>query len=298
MADFYKKPYPYNQSVEKGLKILELLSEQGGLRDKEISNRLETNIITVRQLLQIYQEYGYITRDREGYYDLSIKIIDISQKFRQRSEIKNIAHSHLAMIAHKYNETTILGTLEKTDIIYLDKIDSMELLRFAPQTEQRITAHHTALGKSILAHLPIKELNQYCYHAPWRAITPKTITTREKLLIRLRQVRKQGFAICDEEYCLGLRGIAVAILDAMNYPRFSISIWGPTSRMTPQKLRKMQIDLTEASLDISNYYAVNEKEDPQIGIPGALTFSKEMLPAHEPGKEKKNFLERTLAFFL
>ncbi|MCF6248938.1 MAG: IclR family transcriptional regulator, partial [Desulfobacula sp.] len=262
MTDFLSTPYLYNKSVGKGLKIIELLSDHGGLTDTEIAKRLKYNLITVQQLLLIYQQSGYITRDNENLYDLSIKIFDISRKFKQRSEIKDIAHSHLSRIAKKYNETTTLGTVENTSIIYLDKIDSMELLRFAPQAEQRITAHHTALGKSILAHLPVKEINRYCHRAPWRPLTPKTIDSKTKLLIRLQQIRHQGFAICDEEHCLGLRGIAVAILDALNYPRFSISIWGPTSRMRPDILRKMQIDLTHASIEISKYYTADYIQKP------------------------------------
>lgn len=294
MTDFSKKPYPYNQSVGKGLKILELLSDQGGLSDTEIANRLKYNLLTVQQLLLIYQEFGYITRDKDKLYDLSLKIFEISKKFRQRSEIKEIAHSHLLQIAEKYNETTTLGTLEDTNVIYLDKIDSMELLRFAPQTEQRITAHHTALGKSILAHLPVNEINQYYHRTPWRPLTPNTIDSKEKLQIRLQQIRRQGYAICNEEYCLGLRGIAVAILDALKYPRFSISIWGPTSRMTPEILRKMQIDLTHTSIEISKYYSGDMNEKP-ASLDNLYLGSEQQKPKTQ---NKISLIERTLSFFL
>jgi len=236
-------PYLYNKSVGQGLKILELLSDQGALSDKHISEQLKLNLITVQQLLLIYKDFGYIVRDKDNRYDLSIKIIDISRKIKQRCEIKDIAHVHLKQLSEKYNETATLGTVEKTNLIYIDKIDSMALLRFVPQIEQKITAHHTALGKSILAYLPLKELDHYCHFSSWKARTPKTIDTKEKLFIRLKQIRKQGFAISDEEYCLGLRSIAVPILDSYNYPVFSIGIWGPVTRMPPSRLREMQIDL-------------------------------------------------------
>lgn len=294
MKDFLQTPYPYNKSVGRGLKILELLSEQGALSDKQISTNLKYNLITVQQLLSIYLDFGYIVRDKENLYDLSVKIIDISRKFRQRCEIKDIAHVHLEWLSEKYNETATLGTVEKTDLIYIDKIDSRELLRFAPHIEQRITAHHTALGKSILAHLPVKDLNHYCHFVPWKCHTLKSIDTKEKLLVRLRQIKKQGFAICDEEYCLGLRGIAVVIQDSLNYPRFSLGIWGPVTRMTPPKLREMQIDLTLASLEISKYYTLSSNEKGRNKIDARL-FA---VPKEDRSDSKKSFFERALAMFL
>ena len=294
MKDFSQTPFPYNKSVGQGLKILELLSEQGGLSDKQISEILKYNLITVQQLLSIYLYFGYIVQDKDNLYNLSIKIIDISRKFRQRCEIKDIAHVQLSQISSKYNETTTLGTIEKTDFVYVDKIDSMEVLRFVPQIEQRIPAHHTALGKSILAHLPAAELDHYCHLAQWAPYTPKSIDTKEKLFLSLQQIRQQGFAICDEEYCLGLTGIAAAILDAFNYPRFSIGIWGPVSRMTPSKLKEMQIDLITASMEISKYYtAASSKREPDKTETSIYTIQQNEDPAR-----KKGFFGRALAVLL
>jgi DNA-binding IclR family transcriptional regulator len=289
-----QRPYPYNDSVGKGLKILELLAEQGVLSDLQIAETLVYNIITVQQLLLIYQEFGYILRHKDGCYGLSIKILDISRKFRQRCEIKDIAKTYLTQISEKYNETTILGTVEKTDLIYVDKIDGLALLRFVPQIEQKIPAHQTALGKAILAYLPDKELNHYCNLASWQALTQKSILTKEQLLVRLKQIKKQGFAICDEEYCLGLRSLAVVILDALNYPRFSIGICGPATGMTPLKLREMQIDLVEASMEISKYYSASpDKRDAnQMNTPVFFDPEKKSHPL------KKGIFQRTLAMFL
>ncbi len=286
--------YPYNKSVGRGLKIVELLSEQGALTDKQIAATLDYNLLTVQQLLSIYIEAGYIISNPDESYDLSIKIIDISRKFKQRCEVKDIAYNHLKYLSEKYNETATLGAIEDTHLTYIDKIDSMELLRFVPQSEQRITAHLTALGKSILAYLPEKDLLRYCHFASWKAYTLKSVDSKEKLLLRLDQIRRQGFAICDEEYSIGLRSIAVAILDSFNYPRFAIGLWGPTSRLTPETLREMKVDLIEASIEISKYYTVpsNNKSYRKIDT--------NFVPIPEPKKtaSKRGFLERALGMFL
>ncbi len=229
---------------------------------------------------------------------MSLKVLEIGQKFSQRRNVKDIARSYLRELALKYNETTTLGSIEKTDLIYVDKIDSLELLRFVPQKEQRITAHHTALGKSILAYLPEGQLHQYCQCAPWHTITDKTITSKLELFDRLKQIRKQGFAICDEEYSIGVRSISCVILDVLNYPRYSIGIWGPVERMTPNVLRRMQADLSQASLEISKYY---NTASPPIGMLPATRPKKSYpsnLPLQKKRRSKQSFLHRAAALFL
>ncbi|MFH2057267.1 MAG: IclR family transcriptional regulator [Pseudomonadota bacterium] len=268
------------------------------MSDKQISEKLKYNLLTVQQLLVVYKDYGYVACDENGLFDLSVKVLDIGKKFTQRRNIQDIARSYLRELSLKYNETTTLGTIEKTDLIYVDKVDSSEMLRFVPQKEQKITAHHTALGKAILAYMPESELNQYCCCAPWHAITPKTIISKRTLLTRLSQIRKQGYAICDEEYSTGVRSIASVILDAFNYPRYAIGIWGPVERMKPNVLRKMQADLAQANLEISKYY--NAASPPLGMLPATQAGEGKPIPMLRLKKRKpeKSFLHRAAALFL
>ena len=293
---------PYNRTIGRGLKILELISREGALTDHQISGRLGYNLITVQQLIVIYTEYGYITRDEKGRYDLGSKFLDMGRRFQQRQGVKKTARSHLKSLSLKYNETATLGTVEKTRLVYLDKIDSSALLRFVPQKEQKITAHHTALGKAILAHLPELEVARYCQEAPWHAITPKTIASRQELLSRLTQIRKQGFAICDEEYGIGIRSIASVILDRFNYPRYSIGIWGPVERMQPNVLRKMQADLAAASQIISRQIGTENSKAMMPARPlrtGKVPISSGMpTPRRIPKAEPRGFFQRAAALFL
>jgi DNA-binding IclR family transcriptional regulator len=298
MTDYLQ--IPYNRTLGRSLKILELLSEEGALSDLQISEKLNYKLLTVQQLLVVYKDYGYVSCDENGLYDLSTKVLDIGQKFSQRRNIKGIARSYLKNLSLKYNETTTLGAMENTDIIYVDKVDSLELLRFVPKKEQRITAHHTALGKSILAYMPKNQLNQYCQCAPWHAVTHKTVVSKLKLFERLKQIRKQGFALCDEEYSIGVRSIACAILDIHNYPRYSIGIWGPVERMSPQVLRKMQADLTVASREIGKFY--NTASPPLGVLPARADHLKSLSNCHlrekSRSKKKQGFFQRAAALFL
>lgn len=293
MTDFLQSPYSYNKTVSRGIKILELLSEQGILSDREIARRLSYNLATVRHILNSYLNLGYLIRDEENRYDLSIKIFDIGQKFKQRRDLKDIAHPYMQRLVHTFNETVLLGTLDSPHIVYLDKIDSFEMLRFSPQEGQQVTAHHTALGKAILAHLPDDKLKHYCLNASWRPYTPKSIDSIDKLIVRLPRIKKQGFAISDEEYCMGSRAIAVPILDHKGFPRFAVSIWGPVNRMVPSVLREMHHELSEICEDISRYCSASHESQAVTGL-GSLP---QFIPPSGSKPKKTGIFERTLAMF-
>ncbi len=277
-----------------GIEILELIAEQGLLSDHCIATELSYNLVIVRHILSSYFNFGYLIRDERERYDLSTKIFEIGRKFKQRSDIKAIARPYMQRIVHKYNETIVLGMLEGTKVLSLDKIDSLEMLRFVPQSEQKITAHHTALGKSILAYLPPDKLKHYCMNAPLEHFTPKSIVSIDTLLVGLSQIQKQGFAISDEEYCTGLREIAVPILDQMGVPRFSISLWGPLSRMMPGVLREMQKDLSDACREISKYYTTSFEKSDDINY-AALAL---LPPQNMEKSQKTGILKRIFSIFL
>ncbi len=295
--------FPHSRALGRSLKVLELLSEKGGMTDQQIALALGYKLLTVQQLLAVYRHYGYVSCNAKGVYDLSVKVLDIGTKYSQRKRVNDIAQSFLRRLSLKFNETTTLGAIEGTDLIYLEKVESSEMLRFAPKKEQRITAHHTALGKSILAHLPELELEKYCRNVSWHAITAKTITSKESLLPKLAQIRKQGYAICDEEYCIGVRSIARVILDKSNYPQYSIGIWGPVERMAPNLLRKMQADLTVTSREISTYLNTQASipgMHPAVAAPLQSTAKVDPVKRIRIGRDEpeKGFLRRAAALFL
>lgn len=72
-----------------------------------------------------------------------------------------------------------------------------------------------------------------------RRLTGRTMSTRSRIAIELRRARKAGFAIDDEEYCLGLRCVAAAMTDEHGQPLGAISISGPSIRITRDRLQEL-----------------------------------------------------------
>jgi IclR family pca regulon transcriptional regulator len=75
----------------------------------------------------------------------------------------------------------------------------------------RLPAYCTSMGRILLAWLPSEQLEQYLANVDLIPHTTRTVTSVEKLRAILRTVRRNGFALCDQEYEVGLRSLAVPV---------------------------------------------------------------------------------------
>lgn len=246
-----KKPYYKINSVEKTIKILELLAEKGEISVAEAATHLDLNRSTCHRFLVTLRELGYVVQNTLSHYRLSFRIFELGNKVANRLQVRQIAHPYLKEISNLFNETINLGYWDNNEIIHLDKIDSFEILRIDPGIGSRVPAYCTGLGKAILAFLPEEDLNNFLKSVPLEAMTQNTITNKGNLLKEFEKIRKQGFATDYEELCIGLYCVASPVFDYTNYPSYSVSIAGPSSRMTKEKINVMKEELRRICRELS-----------------------------------------------
>ncbi len=245
------KKYYHIGSLEKGIKVLEILAAKGALSVSQVAKECGYNRARAHRFLATLRELGYVQQNSFGQYELTFKLLGLALQLSTRFEIRKSARELMQQLAARHKETINLGFLENCDIVHLDKIDSPELLRMDPGIGSRAPAHCTALGKAILAFLTQDSLQQFLASASLRSRTPNTVNDAERLLQEMEAIRRQGFATDDEELCIGLRCIAVPIFDYQENPRYSISISGPAFRMTDARMKEMQQDLLRVGSELS-----------------------------------------------
>jgi DNA-binding IclR family transcriptional regulator len=118
--------------------------------------------------------------------------------------------------------------------------------------------HFTSLGKAILAQLAESELKRL-FSGPLARSTPNSITDVDDLKKHLLIVKQQGVAIDDEEYALGVRGVAAAFKDENGTVQGSISILGPSVRLSRERLKDCAALVRQYSGKISSELGYREK---------------------------------------
>jgi DNA-binding IclR family transcriptional regulator len=256
-----KKKYFHINSLEKGTKVLELLAEKGELSVTKVAEQLGLNRTGSHRFLATFRELGYVEKNQDGRYQLTFKILELGMKMANRFEIRREARPYMQELSLAFRETVNLGLRDGLEILHLDKIDSLEILRMDSPVGSRAPAYCTALGKANLAFLPQNELDDLLNGVKLKPHGPNTITSKKKLRQELEKIRNQGYAIDNEEMAYGLRCVAAPIFDHTGLPRYSISVAGPAMRFTEKRMQQVQKTVRKVCSELSR----------RIGEPGKAT---------------------------
>jgi DNA-binding IclR family transcriptional regulator len=243
--------YFFISSLAKGIRILELLSDNDDLSVTQVAKLMNINRSSSHRFLSTLRELGYVDRDNQSRYFLTSKVIELGTKVLDRFEIRKIAYPFLREVASKFNETINLGFFNGEEVLTIDKIDSTEILRMDAGIGGSEPAYCTSLGKAILAYLPENELEEYLKSIELTPNTPNTVTSKEKLKEELMLIREDGYAIDDEELSIGLRCIGAPVFNRSGKALYAISISGPSIRFGNKRLKEMQKELKRICKSLS-----------------------------------------------
>ena len=177
----------------------------------ELAKRLGVAKSTVHRLAGALLDEGLLQQNPEnGRYRLGVGLFSLGSLVRSRLDVTSESKHILNDLREKSQENVRLAVLERQSVVFLHDFESPQTLRLRSGTGQLRPAFCTAEGLCLLSGLREPELtNSWRMPAPQR--TPKTVTDEEALRERIRKVKRQGYAIEDEECDEGTRCIAAPI---------------------------------------------------------------------------------------
>lgn len=234
-----EKSTQLNQSVEKALHIIEILARSSeSMRLLDISQAAGIPAPTVFRMLNTLVKYGYAFQERDGSqrYGLTLRFLYIGQMASNHFSIRDVVHPHLLKLAKDTGESCCLAINDHGVLRYLDVAASTSsLLQIRQKVGGTAHMHCTGSGKIFLSECDDQKLRDFVLKNGLPRITANTITTLEELERELQQVRKQGYAVDDEECEIGMRCFAAPIRDATGRVIAALSLSGPISRMNRQR---------------------------------------------------------------
>lgn len=241
------------KSVERALQLLISLAEES--RDAsltEIADKLEWPKSTVSDMLSTMREYRFIDQSAEsGRYRLGIRLFELGHKVAQNWDIREIALPVLQKLNGDFGEMVQLATEDAGEVFYIEKIDSIQIIRIVSDIGKRLPMHCSGLGKAMLAHQNPAAIKRILAQRGMRSMTRYTITSMAKMEMELAKVRKQGYAVDDQEIMEGLRCVAAPIWDATGSVRYAVSIAGLTERLTGDYFELVKDAVIKAADEIS-----------------------------------------------
>jgi IclR family acetate operon transcriptional repressor len=237
------------RAVKRVCDLLDLLQREPGgaslARAAEVTNVPKSSAF---RYLVTLEERRYVERDPvTGDYRLGLALLPMQT--RQLDVLTRRARPYLDRLQAEFGETTNLGLLDGNRVVYLDIVESPHAMRLVASRGDRDALHSTALGKALAAKLPVDQVRSILRDEGMPRHTQRTLTTQREYLAQLDLVRKQGYAIDDEENEVGARCVGVA-LPSENLP-LAISVAGPAARLTSARVPEIAERLQTAAHDLA-----------------------------------------------
>jgi IclR family transcriptional regulator, KDG regulon repressor len=245
----------YLKVVGKTFDVIQTMARAGpGVRLTDLSRELKQPKATTFRILYTLTRLGYVRQHPQAEtYQLTEKISwGIRDNFRET--LKQACRPILHQLLVRFEQTVCLGLLEHGEVFYLEIFEGIRTIRMAAAPNTYAPIHATALGKSILAFLDAGEAERMLMNRPLTKYTENTITSADGLLKKLNRIRKQGFAIDDEEAEKGARCVAAPIFNSERKPFAAVSISGPTSHIHGTHINEMGLTLKQSTRQISGRF--------------------------------------------
>lgn len=241
------------QSIDRAVMILKCFSEKNReLKLTDISDELGLNKSTVHGIITTLKYHGLIDQNEENQkYKLGLYLLELGDIVTRSMDIRKIASPIINDICSKIEETVHLGTLDNMDVVYIDKQESNQSMRIFTTIGARNPAYCTGIGKAMLAYVD-SEILMKQLPEKLEKYTAYTITEKTEILKELESIRKNGYAMDNEERIEGLTCIASSVFDHTGSAKYAISVSGPTIRMTKEKIEETIKLVKDAAKEISN----------------------------------------------
>lgn len=224
-------------AVEITFEIVEHLVAHGPAGVAGTARALDRPKSTVHDYLQSLDARGYVVNDG-GTYRPSMRFLAVGERTRSALPVYEAARESLEALADTVELHTSLAVEEHGRVVLVHTVEGVESVALATHSGIRMAMHTTSPGKAILAHLPEHRVDEILDRHGLEPMTERTITDRERLETELRQVRDRRFATDDEERLVGLRTVAVPVIDREGAVHGALTVYGPKHRLHDDRFRE------------------------------------------------------------
>jgi len=219
---------------------------------------------TVHRMLQQLESSGLLQREGDGRrYSSGVRLRRLAENLLLNSTHHGARHLVLRRLVEEVNESCNLTALAGGEVVYLDRVETAAPLRFYLHPGSRVPVHCSASGKMLLSQFSPAQRARLLANSPLNTYTPKTLATPEQLEAELVRVRRDGYAIDDEEFLPGLICVAVLVPAAQGRSNLCVAAQAPVMRLTAEKALSLLPALQRAAASIARIEAEVDGESVQ-----------------------------------
>lgn len=238
------------RSVGTALDVLECFAVDSALGVSDVARRLGVAKSTAHRVLTTLAGRGFVEQDANGLYRLGLHLYELGMLSHARNGLRHVALPVMEAVAEQTGHTVNLGVPDGADVVYVERIESMDGVRILGHSGRRQPAHCTSSGLAIAAFNPTVDHDRREAGFPPKA--RGTIRRVDEWDTALAAVRRHGHAVLHSGSFTGASSVAVPIR-SRGMAVGSISVLGPTP-LIRSDIRRVVPLLTAAANRIAKQY--------------------------------------------
>ena len=203
---------------------------------------------TLHRMLQQLESAGMLQRDGDGrQYSTGLRLRQLAETLLLNNTVHGARHAVLRRLVDEIGESCNITALSGAEVLYLDRVETPAPLRFYLHPGSRVPAHCSASGKLFLAQMSSSQRRRLLEHSPLEKYTEKTIVDPVALEAEIERVRRDGYAVDNEEFLPGLVCLAVLVPRAGGRSNSAVAVQAPVIRLPLAKLLDLLPKLRRAA---------------------------------------------------
>jgi len=235
--------------LERTLGILELLSQQGqGMELAALAEQLNMPKSAAHRLLADLVRAGYVRQARDmGEYMLTTKLVSMGLTYLSKTGVVDVAQPLIDRLAEQTGELVRLSVVDGDRLTWVARAQgARQGLRYDPDMGSIARLSCSSSGLAWLSTLSdddaLAMVSRQGLGAP-QDFGPNAPASLKAFLDALHDTRERGYAITEETYTAGLNAMAAPVRLNGQAPMGTLSIAGPSARLTRERMQAMGDDL-------------------------------------------------------
>jgi IclR family KDG regulon transcriptional repressor len=251
----------FNNSLEKGLQLMLLFASGGGPSTLgEISRGSGMPKATTLRFLTAFARNGFLRRDEAGKYSLGLRLIELGHLAAEQFDLRTVALPYMAALRDELDEAVQIAVIDGLEAVYVEKVECRQPVRLFTRAGRRAPLNAGACPRLLLAYAD-PALVEAVLQNPGglKRFTDATPTVPDQLRQLLAQTRKDGFSLSYGEMEPGSASLAVPIRDYSGKVIATLSVAGPETRFSPERIPAIRAAALRAAQAISTILGATDQ---------------------------------------
>lgn len=227
---------PFVQSLSRGLAVIRALNSPEPMTLSDVARASELTRASARRFVLTLEELGYV-QQTAGRFALTPRVLELGFAYLSALGLPEIAQPHMERLVEEVRESSSISVLDGESVVYVARVPTRRIMNVVISVGTRFPAYATSMGRVLLSGLEPSACALVLDRIELAPLAHDTVTTRTQLEAELDRVRRQGYAIVDQELESGLRSVAAPIHDRRDRVIAAINLAVQAARVSVADIR-------------------------------------------------------------